>query len=109
MPLTALRSSDLDAEGRGYPRPQLRRASWYSLNGDWDFALDPLGAWKSVQEISWMDRIRVPFAPEAPASGIAQTGFFRVCWYRKRCELPPRDLAERWLLHFGAVDWKAGV
>ena len=29
----------------GYPRPQLRRAHWTSLNGPWEFALDVHGEW----------------------------------------------------------------
>jgi len=109
MPLTATPSNRLDDAGRGYPRPQLERNHWYSLNGDWEFALDPDGVLRSAAEVSWTESITVPFAPEAPASGIGRTGFFRACWYRKRCELPPRSSGERWLLHFGAVDWGATV
>ena len=30
---------------RGYPRPQLYRSGWQSLNGEWDFALDPDANW----------------------------------------------------------------
>ena len=33
--------------------------------------------------------ITVPFAPETPASGIGDTGFFRACWYRRSFELRP--------------------
>ena len=25
----------------GYPRPQLERAEWFDLDGEWEFALDP--------------------------------------------------------------------
>jgi beta-galactosidase/beta-glucuronidase len=109
MPLTALSSNDLDSHGRGYPRPQLRRDTWYSLNGTWEFALDPDGIWRVPDDVDWSDRITVPFAPEAPSSGVNHTGFFRACWYRHRCELPPRQQGERWILHFGAVDWSATV
>ena len=35
-------SSATDHLGRGYPRPQLRRDGWVSLNGSWDFALRPV-------------------------------------------------------------------
>src|SRR4030095_9463370 len=50
-----------------------------------------------------------PFAPESPLSGVGHTGFFRACWYRRRCELPLRDPGERWSLIFGGVDWHATV
>ena len=100
-------ANTLDAEGRGYPRPQLQRASWISLNGAWEFAFDPEGAWTQPSDVAWAEPIRVPFAPETPASGIGHTGFFRACWYRRGVELPDRASGERWLLHFGAVDYKA--
>ena len=109
MPLAPISSRQLDHLGRGYPRPQLQRETWYSLNGPWDFAFDPDGIWRNSSEVDWSERITVPFAPEAAASGIGHTGFFRACWYRRRCELPPRSGGERWLLHFGAVDWRATV
>jgi beta-galactosidase/beta-glucuronidase len=109
MIIAPLTSKQLDHGGRGYPRPQLQRASWYSLNGPWDFAFDPGGIWRQGGDVEWREQINVPFAPEAPASGIGHTGFFRACWYRKRCELPVRMPDERWLLHFGAVDWSAAV
>jgi hypothetical protein len=109
MPLAPIRSDALDHNGRGYPRPQLQRANWYSLNGMWEFAVDPDGLWRSGGEVNWSERITVPFAPEAQSSGIGHTGFFRACWYRRRCDLPPRRPGERWLLHFGAVDWSATV
>jgi beta-galactosidase/beta-glucuronidase len=99
----------LDDEGRGYPRPQLQRSSWYSLNGTWEFALYSEKVPDRPDEVEWADRIHVPFAPETRASGIGHSGFFRSCWYRRRFELPGRGTAERWLLHFGAVDYSAGV
>jgi hypothetical protein len=51
----------------------------------------------------------VPFAPETPASGIANTGFYRACWYRRTFDPPALRLGERLLLHFGAVDYHATV
>jgi beta-galactosidase/beta-glucuronidase len=109
MNIAPLTSKQLDHGGRGYPRPQLQRSHWYSLNGPWDFAFDPDGIWRQGGEVDWSEQIKVPFAPEAPASGIGHTGFFRACWYRKRWELPERMAGERWVLHFGAVDWNAAV
>jgi beta-galactosidase/beta-glucuronidase len=109
MPSELLASDQLDGEGRGYPRPQLRRDGWISLNGPWQFAFDPKGVWRTAGEVEWAETIRVPFAPEAPASGLGRTDFYRVCWYRARVALPGRGPGERWMLHFGAVDYSATV
>lgn len=109
MPLESIPSNQLDAHRRGYPRPQLRRDTWCSLNGQWEFAADPEGQWREPAEVSWQRHIEVPFAPEAPLSGIGDTSFVRACWYRNRWELPPHAAGERWLLHFGAIDWRATV
>jgi beta-galactosidase/beta-glucuronidase len=95
------------------PRPQLVREGWAALDGDWDFALDPEGRWRGPSDVRWNARIRVPFSPETPASGIGFTGFFRACWYRLRAPVPfgPGDLTEghRLVLRFGAVDHRADV
>jgi beta-galactosidase/beta-glucuronidase len=109
MDTQPLASTALDTGGRGYPRPQLRRDHWISLNGRWDFALDPDAAWRAPTEVVWTETIRVPFAPEAPASGLGYSGFLRQCWYRTSFALPRPDDGSRWLLHFGAVDYTATV
>ncbi|HVR95708.1 MAG TPA: glycoside hydrolase family 2 TIM barrel-domain containing protein [Thermoanaerobaculia bacterium] len=93
----------------GYPRPQLERAGWISLDGLWDFALDPEARWQTPRQVEWGSTILVPFSPETPASGIGNTGFYRRCWYRRTFEAPPLQPGERLLLHFGAVDWSATV
>jgi len=102
-------SDVFDASGRGYPRPQLRRRDWLSLNGRWQFALDEQARLRRPDEVAWSSDILVPFAPEAPASGIGHTGFFEACWYRRTCDLPRSEPDERWLLHFGAVDYATTV
>lgn len=94
---------------RGYPRPQHVRAAWTSLDGPWEFALDPDGVWSRPAHVSWRQTITVPFAPETPASGIDERGFFRACWYRRRVEYEPLPPTHRRLLHFGAVDYAATV
>jgi beta-galactosidase/beta-glucuronidase len=109
MSATPIPSDALDSHGRGYPRPQLRRESWISLNGRWDFAMDEGGTLRAPAEVDWRETIQVPFAPEAPASGIGRTHYFQACWYRRTCDLPAVGPGERWLLHFGAVDYRAEV
>jgi beta-galactosidase/beta-glucuronidase len=83
------------------------REAWTCLNGPWDFALDPEARWRTPAEVAWQGPITVPFAPETPASGIGNTGFYKACWYRRALERPPGD--GRLRLHFGAVDHAATV
>ena len=109
MAINATSSNALDDCGHGYPRPQLRRGSWFSLNGVWEFAFDDEGFWTQPSDVAWTREIVVPFAPEAPASGIGRTDFLGACWYRSRCELDPPTAGERWVLHCGAVDFAATV
>jgi beta-galactosidase/beta-glucuronidase len=95
------------------PRPQLVRQRWCALDGEWEFAFDADAIWREPDEVHWTRRIRVPFAPETPLSGIGFTGLFRACWYRLRTPvlIIPAELArgDRLRLHFGAVDFRARV
>ena len=100
-------SAPVPAE-HGYPRPQLRRAHWTSLNGPWDFKIDFDGTLRTPQQVRWNGTINVPFSPETPASGIGDTDLYRACWYRRTFEAPELE-DERLLLHFGAVDHIATV
>jgi beta-galactosidase/beta-glucuronidase len=89
-----------------YPRPQLERPQWMSLNGQWRFLFDDQKRLKQPLEIhDWPLAIQVPFPPESKASGIGDYGFHRVCWYERDFELRPDD--GRIILHFGAVDYLA--
>jgi beta-galactosidase/beta-glucuronidase len=95
-----------------HPRPQLVRDRWTDLCGAWRFGYDDddIGldaGW--AQDPSALDRtIEVPFPPESPASGIADTGYHPVVWY-SRTFTAPQQPGERLLLHFGAVDYRATV
>jgi len=81
-----------------YPRPNLRRREWSNLNGEWNFGLG---------ENRLLDRsIIVPFCPQSALSGIDQRITDDVLWYRRQFDAPA---AERLLLHFGAVDYRATV
>ena len=104
-----LSSEALDPLGRGYPRPQLRRDEWISLNGEWECMLDREGACSNPDQITWDRTIVVPFALETTRSGIGETGFCTACWYRRRFTAPALAPGERLLLHFGAVDFAATV
>jgi beta-galactosidase/beta-glucuronidase len=91
-----------------YPRPQLRRTNWTSLNGLWKFTYDDAGNYARPSDIfSWTHHIEVPFAPESIRSGIHDTDFHPNCWYEREFEVEAQD--QRVLLHFGAVDYRARV
>jgi len=65
-----------------YPRPQLRRDHWQSLNGQWRFAFDDAMAWRNPADVpAWTHSIEVPYAPECTRSGIGDQGFHRAVWY----------------------------
>jgi beta-galactosidase/beta-glucuronidase len=106
--LTPLPSSD-GSDPFGYPRPQLRRAEWYSLNGPWGCALDVSGISSAPQDVVFDSQIEVPYAPETQRSGIHFEGFLRACWYRRSFLLEPIADNQRVILHFGAVDYRAKV
>ena len=76
-----------------YPRPQLRRSQWTSLNGAWRFRYDDDREFSLPSDITeWPMQIVVPFPPESNASGIGDRGFHRACWYERDFDL---SLAER--------------
>ena len=79
-----------------YPRPQLRRDSFYSLCGEgWTLNGQP---------------INVPFPPQSPASGY-QGEVGDKLHYERRFTLPEGfvEAGQRVMLHLGAVDQLAGV
>ena len=111
MELLARRLSETsaNADGRGYPRPQLRRAGWTSLDGTWQFALDGRAEITDPTAVRWYRTIEVPFSPETTRSGINDQGFYCAAWYRREFERPALKPGERLILHFGAVDYAATV
>ncbi len=102
-----------------HPRPQLSRAQFRLLDGDCGFAYDDDNVGRDdnwIHAVEPFDRtIALPFAPESAASGIGETGYHPIVWYRR--ELGRQDLAagglglqgDRIILHFGAVDHTSDV
>jgi beta-galactosidase/beta-glucuronidase len=91
-----------------YPRPQLVRDNWQSLNGPWRFTFDNQRRYRLPDDgIAWTHEIIVPFPPESQASGVGDRGFHRVCWYQREFVLQAGGPCV--LLHFGAVDYRARV
>lgn len=96
-------------DDEAYPRPQLRRARWQSLDGPWRFAFDDDKRFSHPREIEdWPLRIEVPYPIESKASGIGDRGFHKACWYQRDFDVQA-TAGERVLLHFGAVDYSARV
>jgi Glycosyl hydrolases family 2, sugar binding domain len=90
-----------------YPRPQMMRESWQSLNGLWDYALLPKG---SSFPTSYAGKILVPFCIESSLSGVQKkVGESNELWYRRTFRFPANWKSKKMLLHFGAVDWRAEV
>ena len=92
-----------------HPSPQFQRDTWYSLNGTWDFYIDPQGSLEEPADVPWDRQITVPFSPETTASGIAHPGFYSAVWYRRGFAIGKLGQSERLLLHFEAVDYRASV
>ena len=95
-----------DTPWQDYPRPQLKRDSFFCLNGLWELMVTP------EKEIPTLfDRkILVPFAPETLLSGVHEL----FCeddylYYKKTFTLPEGFLNDRLILHFDAVDQYADV
>ena len=83
-----------------YPRPQMRRDSFLSLNGAWDFCIANENTAPNFDSV-----IEVPFAPQSILSGIKKDNQKdEILHYRKEFELPEGFNKGRVLLHFGAVD-----
>ena len=116
-----------------YPRPQMVRPRWQSLNGLWEFAVvdsssvpgvpgdphllaspsvrggaGPEGPLPAPAAGAFAARILVPFAPEAALSGVGRHADHVA--YRRTFQ-PPEGGApgERLLLHFGACDWHCTI
>lgn len=91
-----------------YPRPQLVRAQWLNLNGEWDYMTDPSGVSPVKASVppsftKGVRKIRVPFPPESELSGIAHNGD-SCLWYRRTFTVPKEWKGKRVMLNFGAVD-----
>jgi hypothetical protein len=90
-----------------YPRPQMVRAGWTNLNGEWEYAVTEKAA---ARPQAFSGHILVPFAIQSQLSGVATavTDQQRL-WYRRTFRAPALARGSRLLLQFGAVDWEAHV
>lgn len=87
-----------------YPRPLLKRDSFFCLNGKWGFRV-ALG-----EKTLYDGNILVPFAPESILSGVNKTFDERATLiYTKDFALPYGFNVGKVILHFGAIDQFATV
>ena len=82
-----------------YPRPQLRRSSFFCLNGPWHFAING----------TEVGDILVPYPPESKLSGVPALAPGDQMTYERDFVLPEGFKKDRVLLHFGAVDQECTV
>ena len=95
-----------DNAWREYPRPQMARDAWQSLNGLWEYAIIPADADKPS---AFDGEILVPFPPESALSGVGRKVTEKdQIWYRRTVDLDG-DHPMRTLLHFESVDFRAQV
>ena len=89
-----------EAAWQVYPRPQMRRSSYFNLNGNWEFMVN----------YENQGLIRVPFCPESKLSGFSkhyEEG--SMLQYSRSFTLPEGFNRGRVLLHIGAADQRAEV
>ncbi len=89
-----------------YPRPDMKRKSWMSLNGMWDYAITPV----NIKPEKWDGTILVPYPVESALSGVRK----RVTenenlWYKRSFKVPSAWKNKRILLNFEASDWETTV
>jgi hypothetical protein len=90
-----------------YPRPQMVRKQWMSLNGLWKLGISS----KAAGTHGGYDRtILVPFPVESALSGVMQ----RVTdkdwlWYKRSFRVPVEWKGKNVRLNFGASDWETTV
>ena len=87
-----------------YPRPQLRRDSYFCLNGTWQ-----LQVWRR-KRCAYAGPVQVPFPPESRLSGVSEPVLpgDGLC-YTRSFTLPAGFVKDRVLLHVGACDQQAVV
>ena len=93
---------------REYPRPQMVRANWTNLNGEWDYAVTSVTNTPG-RPTKWDGKILVPFCLESSLSGVGRLlEPDQFLWYTRTITCDPKP-GERILLHFGGVDFRTMV
>ena len=96
---------------KDYPRPQFVRENWMNLNGKWNFKFDDNNVGEKQGWYKGFDNnqeINVPFAYQAPVSGIEDKTFHQIMWYSKTVKFSKKE-NEDVLLHLEGADHEAKV
>ncbi|MBQ6851345.1 MAG: glycoside hydrolase family 2 [Oscillospiraceae bacterium] len=123
--LTTPFENDTQFSWQDYPRPQLKRDSYLSLCGTWQFAVKKyevkIRTYSRFAEghfeyetgnfnLSQLGEITVPYPPESRISGIErQLEEDETYLYTRQFTLAESFIKDKVLLHFGAVDTNAVV
>ncbi|MBQ5326320.1 MAG: hypothetical protein J6K80_03855 [Oscillospiraceae bacterium] len=118
--LTTPFETDTQHSWQDYPRPQLKRDSYISLCGKWQFAVKKYetsikkysrfaGRWSEQETgnytLTELGDITVPYPPESRISGIERPLEENETYlYTKQFTLDENFIEDKVLLHFGAVD-----
>lgn len=100
-----------DAPWPEYPRPQLEREAWKSLNGRWSWTPDTregeIASATPPASGEFKRQVLVPFPIESMLSGVGE--HHEKLWYSRSFDVPEKWGGQRVLLNFEAVDWKTVV
>jgi beta-galactosidase/beta-glucuronidase len=89
-----------------YPRPDLVREKWLSLNGPWEYTITQT----KDKPLKWDGEILVPYPVQSALSGVKKVinGDDNL-WYRRKFRIPSDWKRQAILLNFEASDWETTV
>jgi hypothetical protein len=89
-----------------YPRPDMARNKWISLNGTWEYAITP----RDIKPEKWDGHILVPYPVESALSGVKKrVSESENLWYRRSFKIPAPWSKKHILLNFEGSDWETTV